>query len=64
MMLVSQVRRMAAGPEGGEGGQVMFEWEEQDRFSFEDSDRFEEVQFLQICQNIHVFFQKVDHVLV
>jgi hypothetical protein len=21
----------------------MFEWEEQDRFSFEDSDRFEEV---------------------
>ena len=47
---------MAAGPEGGEGGQVMFEWEEQDRFSFEDSDRFEEVQFLQICQNIQVFF--------
>ena len=47
---------MAAGPEGGEGGQVMFEWEEQDRFSFEDSDRFEEVQFLQIGQNIPVFF--------
>ena len=47
---------MAAGPEGGEGGQVMFEWEEQDRFSFEDSDRFEEVQFLKICQNIPVFF--------
>ena len=47
---------MAAGPEGGEGGQVMFEWEEQDRFSFEDSDRFEEVQFLQFCQNIQVFF--------
>ena len=23
----------------------MFEWEEQDRFSFEDSDRFEEVSF-------------------
>ena len=64
MTLVSQVRRMAAGPEGGEGGQVMFEWEEQDRFSFEDSDRFEEVQFLQFCQNIQVFFlQKVDHVL-
>ena len=56
---------MAAGPEGGEGGQVMFEWEEQDRFSFEDSDRFEEVQFLQFCQNIQVFSpQKVDHVLV
>ena len=32
-----------AVPEGEEGGQVMFEWEEQDRFSFEDSDRFEEV---------------------
>ena len=32
-----------AAPEGEEGGQVMFEWEEQDRFSFEDSDRFEEV---------------------
>ena len=55
---------MAAGPEGGEGGQVMFEWEEQDRFSFEDSDRFEEVQVLQFWQNIQVFFlQKVDHVL-
>ena len=37
-----QVNWMAA-PEGEEGGQVMFEWEEQDRFSFEDSDRFEEV---------------------
>jgi hypothetical protein len=24
----------------------MFEWEEQDRFSFEDSDRFEEVGFM------------------
>ena len=33
-----------AVPEGEEGGQVMFEWEEQDRFSFEDSDRFEEVK--------------------
>ena len=56
MTLMSKVRLMAAGPEGGEGGQVMFEWEEQDRFSFEDSDRFEEVQFLKICQNIQVFF--------
>lgn len=37
-----QVNWMAV-PEGEEGGQVMFEWEEQDRFSFEDSDRFEEV---------------------
>ena len=51
-----------AVPEGEEGGQVMFEWEEQDRFSFEDSDRFEEVQFIQFCQNIQGFFsQKVDH---
>ena len=30
------------GGEGGAGG--MYEWEEQDRFSFEDSERFEEVQ--------------------
>ena len=32
------------GGEGGAGAGGMYEWEEQDRFSFEDSERFEEVQ--------------------
>ena len=45
-----------AGRGGEEGVDRMFDvWEEQDRFSFEDSERFEEVSLKKRCRGFGLF---------